>query len=53
MQIDEWTLLAYRVIAGIVALVMAISVVRSRDWREQVFAALVFVPFSLRALGIK
>ena len=53
MPIDEWMLVAYRAIAAIVALVMALTIVRSGDWREQVFAAFVFVPFSLRALGIK
>ena len=53
MFVDEWMLLGYRAIAVIVALVMAWMIVRSRDWREQVCAALVFVPFVLRALGIK
>lgn len=53
MFVDEWTLLGYRAIAAIVALVLAWITVRSRDWREQVCAALVFVPFVLRALGIK
>ncbi len=53
MQPDELMLLTYRVIAGVVALVMAATMLRSRDWREQVYAALVFVPFTLRALGIK
>jgi len=26
---------------------------RERDWRSQLFAALVFVPFALRAAGVK
>jgi ABC-type spermidine/putrescine transport system permease subunit I len=53
MFFDEWMLLGYRAIAGIVALIMAWMMVRSKDWREQVSAALVFVPFVLRALGVK
>ena len=53
MFVDEVMLLAYQAIAGIVALVMALLILRSKDWREQVSAALVFVPFVLRALGVK
>ena len=53
MFIDELMLLGYRGIAGIVALAMAALVLRSSDWREQLYAALVFVPFVLRALGVK
>jgi hypothetical protein len=26
---------------------------REHDWRSQLFAALVFVPFALRAAGVK
>jgi hypothetical protein len=46
-------LFGYRGMAGIVALAMVFLILRSDDWREQVCAALVFVPFVLRALGIK
>lgn len=53
MHIDELMLIGYRMIAGVIAVVMALMIVRSDSWREQVFAALVFVPLSLRALGIK
>ena len=53
MFVDEWMLLGYRGLAAIVALLMAALVIRSGDWREQVYAALVFVPFALRAFGIK
>jgi hypothetical protein len=53
MYIDELMLFGYRGIAGIVALVMAALVLRSSDWREQLYAGLVFVPFVLRALGLK
>jgi hypothetical protein len=53
MFIDELMLLGYRGIAAIVALVMALQVLRSGDWREQVYAAMVFVPFALRAFGVK
>lgn len=53
MPFDELMLFGYRGLAAVVALVMAILVLRSRDWRQQVYAALVFVPFALRAAGIK
>ncbi len=53
MYTDEIMLLAYRGIAGIVAVAMAVIVLRRGAWREQFYAALVFVPFVLRALGIK
>jgi hypothetical protein len=53
MFADELMLLGYRAIAGVVALVMALLILRSNDWREQVSAALLFVPFVLRALGVK
>lgn len=53
MYFDELMLIGYRGIAAIIALVMATMVLRSSNWREQLYAALVFVPFVLRALGVK
>lgn len=53
MPFDELMLFGYRGIAAVVAVVMAVLVLRSDDWRQQVYAALVFVPFALRAAGIK
>jgi hypothetical protein len=53
MYTDQMMLYAYRGIAGIVALAMAARILRRGSWREQFYAALVFVPFALRALGIK
>jgi hypothetical protein len=46
-------MLLYRVLALIVAVMMTIVLWRERDWRAQLYAALVFVPFALRAAGIK
>ena len=46
-------MLLYRLLALIVAVMMAIVLWRERDWRAQLYAALVFVPFALRAAGIK
>jgi hypothetical protein len=43
----------YRLLALIVAGMMVTVIWRERDWRPQLCAALVFVPFILRALGIK
>lgn len=53
MPFDELMLFGYRGLAAVIAIVMAVLVVRSADWRQQVYAALVFVPFALRAAGIK
>jgi hypothetical protein len=46
-------MLLYRLLALIVAVMMVIVLWRERDWRAQLFAALVFVPFALRAAGVK
>jgi hypothetical protein len=46
-------MLVYRLLALIVAVMMVIVLWRERDWRAQLYAALVFVPFALRAAGIK
>ena len=46
-------MLVYRLLALIVAGMMVIVLWRERDWRAQLFAALVFVPFALRAAGVK
>jgi hypothetical protein len=46
-------MLIYRLLALIVAVMMVVVLWRERDWRAQLFAALVFVPFALRAAGVK
>ena len=46
-------MLLYRLLALMVAVMMVIVLWRERDWRAQLYAALVFVPFALRAAGIK
>jgi hypothetical protein len=46
-------MLLYRLLALIVAIMMVVVLWRERDWRSQLYAALVFVPFALRAAGIK
>ena len=46
-------MLVYRLLALVVAVMMAVVLWRERDWRSQLFAVLVFVPFALRAAGIK
>ena len=53
MFIDEITLLGYRAMAAAHAGALEGFVLRSQDWRAQVYASLVFVPFALRALGMK
>jgi len=46
-------MLVYRLLALIVAVMMVVVLWRERDWRSQLFAMLVFMPFALRAAGIK
>jgi hypothetical protein len=46
-------MIVYRLLALFVAGMMVVVVWRERDWRPQLFAALVFVPFILRAAGMK
>jgi hypothetical protein len=53
LSADLALMIVYRLLALFVAGMMAGVVWRERDWRQQLFAALVFVPFLLRATGIK
>jgi hypothetical protein len=46
-------MIVYRLLALFVAGMMVVVVWRARDWRPQLFAALVFVPFIMRAAGLK
>ena len=46
-------LMIYRLLALFIAVMMAVVLWRERDWRPQLYAALVFVPFLLRGLGVK
>jgi hypothetical protein len=46
-------MIVYQLLALLVAGMMVVVVWRARDWRQQLFAALVFVPFILRAAGVK
>lgn len=43
----------YRGLAIVIALAMVGVMLRSRDWRPQFYAMLVFIVFALRASGIK
>ncbi|MEJ1160573.1 hypothetical protein [Prosthecomicrobium sp. N25] len=43
----------YRLLALVIAATMLVVIWRRRDWREQLYAALVFIPFVLRGLGVK
>jgi hypothetical protein len=46
-------MMIYRLMALFVAGMMIYMIWRERDWRPQFYAALVFVPFVLRGLGVK
>ena len=53
MPFDFILLYAYRAMAAIVAIMMIWVLFREKDWRQQLFAMLVFIPFALRAVGVK
>ena len=53
MEFDAILTILYRLMALAVAGLMVWMLFRQRDWRSQIFAALVLVPFALRAAGIK
>lgn len=53
MPFDLLLLYTYRLMAAVVAIMMIWVLFRERDWRSQFFAMLVFVPFALRAAGVK
>ena len=46
-------LVIYRLMALLIAAMMIWVLFRERDWPQQVFAAIVLVPFALRAAGLK
>jgi hypothetical protein len=53
MTVEFGLMMIYRLMALCVAGAMVAVLWRERDWRPQLFAALIFVPFVLRGLGIK
>jgi hypothetical protein len=53
MMPDLLLLAAYRGLALIIAVAMVATMFLSREWRVQVYAMLVFIPFVLRAAGVK
>jgi len=53
MTFEFSLLIVYRLLAFGVAAAMVWVVLRDRDWRSQVFAAMVMIPFALRAAGLK
>ena len=53
MPPDAVLLIIYRLLALLIAAAMVVTMVRSPDWRAQLFAAIVFIPFALRAAGVK
>lgn len=53
MTPDILILAIYRGMALVIAIAMIVVMLRSRQWRPQLYAMLVFIPFALRAAGIK
>jgi hypothetical protein len=52
-SVELGVMIVYRLLALFVAGMMMVVVWRERDVRQQLFAAIVFVPFILRATGLK
>jgi len=53
LSVELMLMYVYRLMALGIAVGMAVVVWRKRDWQQQVFAAMIFVPFLLRGLGVK
>ena len=53
VSVELAVMIVYRLLALSVAGMMLVVIWRERDLRQQFFAALVFVPFFLRAIGAK
>jgi ABC-type molybdate transport system permease subunit len=53
MSPDILLLATYRLLALAVAIAMIWTMLRAREWRTQLYAMLVFIPFVLRAAGVK
>ena len=53
MTYELTLLVVYRLMALVIAGMMVWVVLRDRDWTQQLFAAIVLVPFALRAAGVK
>jgi hypothetical protein len=53
MSAELGVMILYRLLALFVAGMMLTVMWRERDLRQQFYAALVFVPFVLRAIGVK
>ncbi len=53
MTFESGLMIVYRLLAAAIAVLMVVGLFRARDWRQQVFAAIVLVPFALRAAGLK
>lgn len=43
----------YRFMALAIAAMMVWNIVKSQNWQNQVFSVMIFVPFILRAVGVK
>lgn len=53
MSVELGLMVIYRLLALFVAVMMVVVLWRERDWKPQLYAALIFVPFILRAAGVK
>lgn len=53
MLFETTILFIYRFIALAVAAMMVCNMVRNKDWQQQVFSVMIFIPFILRAVGVK
>jgi ABC-type spermidine/putrescine transport system permease subunit II len=53
ISVELGLMVVYRFLALFIAVMMAVVLWRTRDRTTQFFAVLVFIPFILRAIGVK
>jgi len=53
LSVEFGVMMIYRLLALFVAAMMLYVLWRNKDMRTQFFAVLVFIPFILRAVGVK
>ena len=53
MVFESFLMIVYAVVSFAIAALAIYILFRERNWPQQLFAVIVFVPFVLRALGIK
>ena len=53
MIVEVGLMAVYRIVSLAIAGVAVYVLFCERDWRQQLFSIIIFIPFALRAAGIK